>query len=141
MKKRLLSRLALLSLALLLGAMGAAATGEPIVPYYEEISSLNISLTLDSGKASVTGEFSGTSVDTHSKLTVTLQKSALGATAWEKVTAWSDSASGRRIAGVYETYPVERGYDYRARAVGKILNSEDTVLESEKVYSKVRSYR
>lgn len=127
MNKRLLSRLALLSLALLLGAMGAAAKGEPIVPYYEEISSLNISLTLESGKASVSGELSGTSGDTRSKLAVTLQKRALGATSWERVTAWSESASGRQIAGVYEKYPVERGYDYRARADNQLTDYSVTL--------------
>jgi len=71
---------------------------------------------------------------------VTLQRRGTGTSTWAAVCSWSETQPGKTTAYVDEEESVSRGYDYRIYVKCTIKDSDDAVLESSGLYSRIIEY-
>ncbi len=141
MKNKLWVAVVIMSLLTLFGnaARAQSATGSSD-PMYENTKSVSAALSINSAKAQCEGRTQGLSGDTKTKLALTLQKRVPGES-WKPVVTWNSQGTGKSLVTIQESYPIHKGYDYRVKAVSRIVNSEGTILETVTKYSSIKSYR
>lgn len=105
-----------------------AATAGEIQPLYEDIATLQASLTIDTatGRSSVIGRITA-KVLTPVRTNCSLQQYKNGG--WVELKSWS--ATGNMVSTVSSTYYVAPGYNYRVVVTGYILDGQGNVTESD----------
>ncbi|MDO4357894.1 MAG: hypothetical protein Q4E13_15440 [Clostridia bacterium] len=137
-KKRIV--LLIVATLTMLAQVAMAEVGNGIEPNYTSTEKVYATLTISGEKAKVDGESKGSLSDATTKLTVSLQRRPTGGSTWSTLATWTDQASGKAQAIVKKTYDVDRGNDYRVKAVSKIVNKEGVILETVTKYSGIKSY-
>ena len=108
-------------------------------PMYSDTYKVTSVLSISDAKAVCKSEAIGKSSATTTKLTATLQKRENGGQ-WKPVITWSAQASGKNKAIIDQKYVAHSGFDYRLKAVSKIVDSEGVILETVTKYSSIKSY-
>ena len=130
----------LLALSLLLAAIPFTAICEDSLdPQSEYVSSMKATLSINGSKASVQGYITPkASTETRKvSIIVYLQRKENGK--WRSLDSWSGSATNAR-AKASGSKTIERGYEYRALAVGRISTAEGVLLERPTSASSSQSY-
>lgn len=130
----------LLVLSLLLAAIPFTAICEDSLdPQSEYTSNINATLSINGSKASVQGTITPkASTETRKvSIIVYLQRKENGK--WHSLDSWSGSATNAR-AKASGSKTIERGYEYRALAVGRISTAEGVLLERPTSASSSQSY-
>lgn len=130
----------LLALGLLLATIPfTAACEEPVEPQWEYASNIKATISINGNKASVQGYISPkTSTETrNASIIVYLQRKENGK--WHSLDSWSGSATNA-TARASGSKTIEKGYEYRALAVGRISTAEGVLLERPTSASSSKSY-
>lgn len=128
-----------LLVVLLLTLAGTAwAEGQIIVtPYYTYVSSIFADLAISGNTARCSGYAKGSSTETRTTLTVTLQRQAVGSSTWTTADSWGVTGTGRDLVQIERTKSVSSGYSYRVKVSCKITNAQGTQLENPIKYSDI----
>lgn len=130
----------LLALSLLLCAVPfTAVCEESVEPQWEYASIIKATISINGNKASVQGYITPKSSTENRKLSIIvyLQRKENGK--WRSLDSWSGSATNA-TAKASGSKTIERGYEYRALAVGRISTAEGVLLERPTSASSSQSY-
>lgn len=130
----------LFAFVLLSSALSCFAFAEGIVePQLNYTKNIDAFITISGGKATVTGTISPlASTETRKvSIIVYLQRKENGK--WRSLDSWSGSATNA-TAKASGSKTIERGYEYRALAVGRISTAEGVLLERPTSASSSQSY-
>lgn len=117
----------------------ARAANETISePQYTYVSTLQVSLSLDSGTASCSGKAKANHVNSKTEIRLALQKRIIGGTKWGEVCYWTASANGLATAMISKEKAVSSGSDYRLQLKCTISDAEGVILESVTKYSSIK---
>ena len=130
----------LLALSLLLATIPFTAICEDSLdPQLEYASNISATLSINGSKASVQGTITPkASTETRKvSIIVYLQRKENGK--WHSLDSWSGSATNA-TAKASGSKAIERGYEYRALAVGRISTAEGVLLERPTSASSSQTY-
>lgn len=139
MAKRIGCVIAVFLLCVLGMNTASASKGTEISVQYTHVYQIQVSLSIDSGVAVCSGRAASRIANGNTKASLTLQKREIGTTSWKSVCTWSEIASGKKTAILYEKRNVNSGYEYRLKMKCTVSDSEGVILETATKYSSIRT--
>lgn len=130
----------LLALSSLIAAIPLTAVSENATdPQWDYTSTIDAIISINGSKATVTGNISPLASSETRKVSIIvyLQRKENGK--WHSLDSWSGSATNAR-ARASGSKIIEKGYEYRALAVGRISTAEGVLLERPTKASSSQSY-
>lgn len=129
----------LLVLVLLVSA-SQFSLAESVQPRYSHISTMRAGIDLSGSSLWCFGQADCKYNDTTTRLYVRAIRQSHDGGAWARYASWSQTTSGFIPAIIEETITVDAGYDYQVYVLVQILDSNNTVVESDYMYSTIVSY-
>lgn len=111
-----------------------------VIVAYTDIHMISASFDIQNGTASCFGSGKSQHGDSTTTLTVTLQKSYLESSSWNRVASWSSTGHGTELVYVSSEKVVSSGYRYRIYVNCTVKDSNGNLLESAGIYSRIVEY-
>lgn len=133
--KKFKKSLIFLLLICILGSISTVSASGP-VPLYEEISRMDVSLSINSSGRATCSTTVNTSINRTIEATMYLNK--INGSTIKEVASWTFSDSWKLDETRYRY--VDKGYDYQVEVFVTIKDSEGNVLENTSMESYIKHY-
>ena len=131
---------AALLILILLMSFSQFSFAETIQPRFSHISTMRAGIKLTGSSLWCFGQADSKYDDTTTRLYVRALRQSHDGGSWGRFAAWSQTTSGFIPAVIDQTITVDAGYDYQVYVLVQILDSNNTVVESDYMYSTIVSY-